>query len=143
TDATGAVATDSTGQSMGNDLDGIRITAGGMATFGNMIGGTVAGSRNVIANNGGDGVAMYIDLAVGAMNRVMGNYVGTNATGTSAMGNHGAGVVSWGNAGVDIEHNVISGNARQGLVLIAGSMLKGNWIGVGADHVSAMGNGRE
>ena len=50
----------------------------------NIIGGTTAADRNVISG-GANGV--YIDGAAATNNQVMGNYIGTDATGNVAMGN--------------------------------------------------------
>lgn len=102
----------------------------------NVIGGTTAAARNVVAANGGSGalnaargIVMFLSGATG--NIVQGNYVGTNATGTAALGNVGGGVVLNGGAhdnlvgtdgdGVndDAEGNLISGqSAHEGAGII-------------------------
>ena len=51
----------------------------------NTIGGTAAGARNVISGNGSDGVVFIDGSATG--NLVAGNYIGTDVTGTMALGN--------------------------------------------------------
>ncbi len=65
TDITGTVA-------LGNVNSGVRI----VAAPGNMIGGTVAGAGNVIAMNGGPGVAVQNSLATG--NSILGNSIYSN-----------------------------------------------------------------
>ena len=73
---------------------GIQIENG---ATGNDVGGTVAGARNVISGNGGPGVSILSDG-----NRVEGNYIGTDATGTQSISN---------NVGVSIagSHNTVGG----------------------------------
>ncbi len=56
----------------------------------NTIGGTTAGSGNVISGNVGDGIDIDGSGATG--NLVAGNWIGTNAAGTVAVGNTGDGV---------------------------------------------------
>src|SRR5262249_40629751 len=65
--------------------DGIRVEGGKF----NVIGGHTAAERNVVSGNFDDG----IDLRDGAFgNLVLGNYVGTDVTGTRALGNGADGV---------------------------------------------------
>ncbi len=112
----------------------------------NLIGGPTSSARNVISNN-----QMGIDICCAlhqSGNKVVGNYVGTNASGTAALGN--------GNAGIRIdtapntvvggptpaERNVISGN-NVGITMsddTAGTRIEGNYIGTKADGTSALGN---
>ena len=53
---------------------------------GNTIGGPIAAARNVIAANFLSGI--YIYGADGGSNLIAGNYIGTDVTGTVALGNH-------------------------------------------------------
>src|SRR5262249_32321746 len=53
---------------------------------GNTIGGPTAGARNVIAASATSGI--YIFGTDAANNLIAGNYIGTAATGTVALGNH-------------------------------------------------------
>ena len=70
------------------------------------MGGTVPGSANVISDNGFSGVYL-----TGAKNNVVyGNYIGTDAAGTGALGN--------GLDGVDIEFGA-SGNTIGGTTAAA------------------------
>ncbi len=74
------IGTDVTGvRALGNHWVGVTVWSGS----GNTIGGTTAASRNVISGNSRDGVAL--DYTKG--NVVEGNYIGTDVTGTSAVGN--------------------------------------------------------
>jgi CSLREA domain-containing protein len=77
TDVTGTVA-------VGNLLRGVLIENG---ASNNIVGGSGAGARNLISGNGG-GVAIENAYS----NRVLGNYIGTDVTGTSDLGNGRSGV---------------------------------------------------
>ena len=78
------IGTDVTGTlDLGNTLNGVLATGG--ATD-NVIGGTVAGARNVISGNDGDGIE--INGAGTNGNSVLGNFVGTDVTGTLGLGNY-------------------------------------------------------
>jgi titin len=64
---------------VGNLRDGITLNG----TPGNLIGGTNSGARNLISGNGQAGV--YINGGSDG-NRIEGNYIGTDAAGSSAWG---------------------------------------------------------
>lgn len=118
-----------------------------MVTKNNTIGGTTPGAGNVISGNGKYGI--YFGGA--GPNQVLGNYIGTNASGTVAMANGLDGI-----AVVDAEGNtiggtasgagnVISGNTRIGII-VSGTKSKktkvqGNLIGTDPTGTSAVGNG--
>ena len=114
TDATGTVARP-------NRSDGVLIDHGG-----NRIGGTLPSSRNVISGNGRIGV--WIDGRgrpgdIPSSNRLEGNYIGTDVTGTLDLGNvlDGVNIISGANntvGGTDpAAANIISGNGRHGVVI--------------------------
>jgi hypothetical protein len=99
------------------------------------IGGTTAGAGNVISGNTGAGVMLS---GSGTNNNLVeGNYIGTDPTGTSALGN-GEGVLILGGAidntiGGTIAGagNVISSNSGDGVEIDGGGvLLTGNNIGV-------------
>src|ERR1051325_9299565 len=80
-----------TGNFLGVDTDGttvvsdgtpILVNGGALLATGTMIGGTLPSARNVIASNGGFGGI----LNDGNATLVQGNYFGTNAAGTGAIG---------------------------------------------------------
>jgi hypothetical protein len=72
-------------EALGNGDDGVHILGEG-----NTVGGTVAGTRNVISGNGGDGVEFQ---GVNTKdNRIEGNFIGTQASSTQDLGNGGNGV---------------------------------------------------
>ncbi len=137
------IGTDQTGTlALGNLLNGVSIFA---QTSGNIIGGTVAGARNVISGNGQRGVL----LSQATANTVQGNYIGTTVTGLAALGNLN---------GIDILNasgntiggtlagagNLISGNSEHGVQIGAtstGNKIKGNSIGLRSTGTLSLGNG--
>lgn len=108
----------------------------------NQVGGTVAGARNIIAGGqeqaSGHGVHITGWPALNALhNRVLGNYIGTDISGTIRLPNLGNGVevqyadltvVGGTAAGA---RNLISGNAQDGVNLSLSSyaLVQGNYIG--------------
>ena len=100
------------------------------------IGGTAPGAGNVISGNGGVGVS-----ATGANNRVLGNYIGTDAAGAVAVGNTFGGVTAAVVGGtVPGARNVISGNGGSGNVIVIGGLVQGNYIGTDATGSYALAN---
>jgi hypothetical protein len=79
------------GNLIGTDVTGtkkIPNTTGISANGQNiLVGGVTAGARNVISGNSSDGVSIR-----GAGSKVQGNFIGTDITGTLALGNSGNGV---------------------------------------------------
>jgi len=128
-----------------NGLNG--ITFGGASS--NIVGGTVAAARNVISGNANNGVGILTLPDV--QNVIVGNYIGTDVTGTKAVPNTLAGVlvqacsnfVGGVTAG---SGNVISGNAQEGIYLVGtngnvtGNVVQGNWIGLDATGANILGN---
>lgn len=123
-------------------------------------------ARNIISGNYQFGLQLFSVSGTG--NKVSGNYIGVNATGNVALGNgqvnNNNAVTTTISAGVDItnasnilvgtdadgdddvlEGNVISGNISARGVYIrnnsATNVVAGNYIGVGADGTTAIGNG--
>ena len=108
---------------LGNVADGVVITNGGS---GNLIGGYTAAARDIISANGIDGV--QIDYTGTSANVVAGDYIGTDVTGTHALGNTRAGVYIWSGASSNTvggtipgARDVISANGFDGVILDAGS----------------------
>ncbi len=141
------IGTDPTGTlDFGNGSNGIFITG---ASSSNIIGGNIEGHRNIISGNGYFGV--NITKSNSDSNLVIGNYVGTDITGSVAIPNEGGGIVL--NSGSTFstiggqsegERNLISGNMKSG-VLIRGVGTKhnhviGNLIGVSADGSTPLQN---
>src|SRR6185503_12156182 len=143
------IGTDKNGTAaLGNSGSGVCIS---ISTSNNTVGGTTAAERNVISGNNTDGV----DFLTGAAgNQVMGNFIGTNVSGTFALGNGLDGVfinnapsnkIGGTSPGAG---NVISGNTVfNGVdVLGAGStgtLVQGNFIGTDVSGSIALGNGNQ
>jgi uncharacterized repeat protein (TIGR01451 family) len=138
------IGTDATGtKSLGNGGDGISMSG----PVNVQIGGTTAGSGNIIASNGGNGINTFPD-ASGLT--IQGNYIGTDITGTKSMGNVKSGVFIWSPSNVLIggttpgSGNVISNNGGDGISTFSadqGLTIQGNLIGTDATGIAAMGNG--
>ena len=96
---------------LGNTSDGVSL---GFGVSNNTVGGTDAGARNIISGNGRFGVILG-SSATG--NRVIGNYIGTDAAGTIDLGNTDDGVrIEGGASGNSIDAgNIISGNGGDGV----------------------------
>jgi hypothetical protein len=110
----------------------------------NTIGGTVAGARNIISGNTGNGLRIASSGVV-----VEGNYIGTNPSGSGALGNGNVGIVvasSNNTIGGTVAgaENVISGNNVDGVYIgagVSGVQVQGNEIGTDYSGTSALGNG--
>jgi len=133
----------------GNDNNGVNISLAQNTT----IGGAAVGAGNVISANGYSGVHIG-NASTGTV--VQGNYVGVAADGSTALPNAWTGITAGGitlyTSGNTIggmaagEGNVISGNAQSGVYVTGtnafGNLIMGNTIGLAADGMTAVGNGR-
>jgi Concanavalin A-like lectin/glucanases superfamily/FG-GAP-like repeat len=119
TDATGTIA-------LGNVANGIEIDAGAD----NTIGGSAAGAGNIISGNRGYGLWLTQSGTTG--NVVQGNFIGTDATGTAALGNARSGVQI--DKGADA--NTIGGTSA-----VAGNLIADNFgPGVVVPDLGSTGN---
>lgn len=157
TDAAGNPLTDAYGNPLrgnaGNGVDlvgGSDNTVGGETTFEPSY---LTGKGNLISGNEQNGVV--IAQATATMNKVQGNFIGTDITGTKGLGNYLDGVFVNGAPtntiggpasfdGIEIHRqgNLISGNTQHG-VLISGSTatgdtVQGNFIGTDATGAKAL-----
>ena len=114
---------------------------------GNRIGGWDVAARNLISGNGNVGILFTGSFAT--PNVVVGNWIGTDATGNAALANSEHGIeASTGSAntigGTDPgAGNVIAGNGIDGISISAsGWVIQANLIGVGADSATKLPNGR-
>lgn len=123
---------------------GIWNVVGGIADN-NIVGGGDPIDANVISGNGDNGV--YVET--GNFTSVQGNLIGTDALGENAIANGWSGVALWGAIHTLIggdgqgEGNVISGNAGNGIYMLAFSnstTIGGNRIGTSLDGESAIAN---
>ena len=110
----------------------------------NTIGGTTPGARNLISGNIGVGISLGF-----TGNIVQGNFIGTDVTGTVALGNSGVGVSADGSnltvgGTTAAARNIISANNR-GIALANGSdnIIQGNFIGTDVTGTIALGNQNE
>ena len=121
------------------------------------IGGPNPGDRNVISANGvstysGANVKLEGDFAPVSGSALKGNYIGTNAAGTGALGG-GAGILLYPGSEVAIggpaagEGNVISGNSDYGISMffdcatfVEDNVIQGNRIGLDASGTNPLGN---
>lgn len=116
------------GNYIGLDASGTTAMGGGNGILifsnGNTVGGSTPDKRNVVAGVSGDGVG----VALGANNTVLGNYIGTNAAGSAAVG---AGI-----AGIDVYSgatNTTVGGLTTGAGNVIGSFFHGVYVSVATD----------
>jgi uncharacterized repeat protein (TIGR01451 family) len=140
TDVSGSVV-------LGNAGDGVFVSSG---ATNNVIGGTAAGAGNLISGNADDGI--QITNAGTANNRVEGNLIGTDISGTLAVPNaDGDGVIIGGGATDNIvggtvasARNVISGNGLNGILIFntgtERNLIQGNYIGTDINGTAAVAN---
>ena len=155
---TSATSTDYLGTfSLGNHGGGVLITnkasdntigGGGNVVSGDRGVGVTSGGGNVISGNLGYGIE--VTGSGTEDNQVIGNFIGTNAAGTAAIGNKKGGVLitddastnTVGGVGLAAE-NVISGNTGNGVSITSGAtdiFVEGNDIGLNLDQTAALGN---
>jgi hypothetical protein len=140
TGATGAGALGNTGDGILIWVEASRNAIGG--TVGTTPGGPCTGDCNLISGNR-TGIA--IESPASAGNRVLGNVIGTNVSGTSAVPNQRGGIDSSGAATViggltPQARNLVSGNIGTGIVLSTSGEIRGNYVGVNAAGTGALGN---
>lgn len=143
TNATGAAA-------LGNGwVAGVSV----YASSDNQIGGTAPQARNVISGNSTGILIQPSSSSDSTLNRVVGNYIGTDPSGMTAVPN-GTGVDIF-NASNNViggtteaERNIISGNNGVGVYIhkypaeqaATGNLVQGNYIGTDVTGTAALGN---
>ncbi len=129
---------------LGNDR-GVEIDSGATA---NLVGGTVAGAKNIISSNTTEGVRFTGSGTTG--NVAEGNFIGTAVSGQTPLGNDtgveiDSGAMANTIGGSGAAGNVVSGNLTAGVVIsgagTSGNMVEGNTIGAGVSGQSALPNG--
>ena len=149
------IGTDVTGTcALGNLANGIAIQTGAQSNRIGTNGDGIADAaeRNIISGNNTEGVR--IAHAGTDSNVVAGNYVGTDVTGTCALGNQSYGIAIYAGAesnrigtnedglADEAERNVISANGVDGLHISHSNqnVVTGNYIGTDATGLAALGN---
>lgn len=130
----------------GNGKYGVELWDGAQE---NIIGGANTGERNVISHNGKAGINIH-DTETNE-NIIIGNLIGTDPSGTTALGNGWQGIILQSEVQrnviggiIESERNVISGNGERG-IHITGSgttdnIIIGNFIGIDISGSSKLGN---
>ena len=139
---------------LGNALNGVFIND----VSGNTIGGTAPGAGNVVAGNAlngieiaaGTGTTERLDGSTVQGNLLLGNKIGTDASGNSGIGNAQNGVFLDASPANTIggtvagAGNLIAANGLSGVALIgsssSGNLLLGNKIGTNTTGLLALGN---
>jgi uncharacterized repeat protein (TIGR01451 family) len=123
------VGVDVTGKlPLGNGNHGIRIAGPLDCT----IGGTTAAAANVIGANAGDGINLNIGPSNGSV--ILGNDIGTDASGTLNLGNQGNGIL------IGSDQVTIGGIAKKTGNVIAYNHRAGVGFGGGLDQDSILSN---
>lgn len=134
------IGSDASGtHALGNERGGIFVLDGS-----NIIGGANPGDRNLISGNNGEGIEIQ-----GNRTQVLGNYIGTNATGTASLGNQSNGIdLSRANNTIiggtaPGSGNIVSGNSNRGISIYdsPGTTIQGNFIGTNSAITTYLGNG--
>lgn len=136
------IGTDATGSQDAANNSGIQIYSAN-----NTIGGTETGAKNLLSGNRVFGVLLSGEQANN--NRIIGNFIGTDASGSNALANQAAGImIQLMPSGNEIggrepgEGNLISGNGQDGIRLSGVShAILGNLIGTDATGSAIIGNG--
>jgi hypothetical protein len=123
------IGTDAAGlTTISNNWDGVNIAG---LSEGNVIGGAEAGAGNLISGNGSAGVEI---LFGSDDNQVLGNRIGTNATGATLLPNAAEGIY------VNSADNTIGGTTAGAGNLISGNGSGGIYFGGGAETNTVQGN---
>ena len=132
-------------EAAGNGGYGIRIE---QKSKNNVIGGENNIDKNYVSGNVEDGISInYSDN-----NRVEGNFIGTDVTGTKPVGNKsGISIISHSHQNIiggdsEAKSNVIAGNIEQGIMLSGtgaqNNIVSGNFIGTNKSVSVGLGNGK-
>jgi len=135
------VGTDRTG------TEGVGNQVGVFASEFTTIGGTLPGAGNVISNSTLAANVSMNSSAYGSNNLIQGNFIGTDVTGTKALGGFGVTIIynyTYATVGgtTPAARNVISGNWGPGIWLDTAwdNLVQGNYIGVDPSGSLAVAN---
>jgi hypothetical protein len=134
------IGTNPAGTAAAHNSDGVQIIG---VDADSTIGGTTPAARNLISGNNGYGIYLLSKNTL-----VQGNYIGTNAAGTSAIANaiHGIIVGDGKSIGATIggaapgAGNLISGNTIAGIEIFSTAVVQGNLIGTNVTGSAALSN---
>jgi hypothetical protein len=115
----------------GNRFNGVFI----LQAANNVVGGTSPSARNLISGN--DGAGVFVSNSGASGNRIKGNFIGTDASGSQPLGNSSDGV-----AISEAANNVVGGTSPSARNLISRNGLTGVSVGgsVGATGNRILGN---
>jgi hypothetical protein len=149
------------GNFIGTDVTGTQVVGNagwGVVLFGtnDVVGGTTPAARNIISGNGNSPSVFFQDQGgiqdAGTGDNIQGNYIGTDATGTKALGNGPGfnGSYGWGVSAGGVNGtiggtapgagNLISGNESGILEWGTNNVVEGNLIGTDVTGMSAVPN---
>ena len=125
------IGTDLAGNAPVANVEGIRIGGGSN----NIIGGATAAARNTISGNGAEGI--HVLNAGTSGNQILGNFIGTNSSGTAALANRIGVLIDAGSTNTTLggvvagDLNLISGNGFDGVAIVGSTnnTILGNHIG--------------
>jgi Domain of unknown function (DUF4347)/Bacterial Ig domain/Cadherin domain/Right handed beta helix region len=139
------IGTNALGTSAIGNYNGINIYDG---AHDNLIGGSLGSTGNLISGNYLDGIVVFGSGTTN--NTIIGNLIGVNAAGTSALANGSDGIWIGHASNTQIggdspsERNIISGNQHAGIRVTGGgaqfTQIQGNYIGTNLNATSAIGN---
>lgn len=141
------IGTDLTGtRAISNTVDGVVMVSG---AGNNLVGGDTLGAGNLISGNGRIGINLNEDCTG---NRVLGNTIGADVSGTANLGNAEIGVLIGYGAHDNVvgsetaaARNLVSGNGLFGVLIkdagTTGNLVMGNFIGTDVSGIVALGNG--
>ena len=130
------------------DANGEGISISGSS--GNTIGGIASGTGNLISGNTANGIDVNIVDGPSKDNEIVGNLIGTGASGLTSTRNGGAGILIAGAFATQIGvqatsfSNVVSGNTGAGIEVTSAAVattIQNNAIGVGVDGQTVVSNG--
>ncbi len=139
------IGTDVSGSATLPNLYGITIGSGAANT---VVGGALGGAGNLISGNAN--IGLWVDGETTSGTQVLGNQIGTDISGTSALPNYEGIIISTGSTGNQIggtapgAGNLVSGNYLDGILLQSlgspGNTITGNKIGTNAAGTAAIPN---
>jgi parallel beta-helix repeat protein len=122
----------------GIDIGGKNNTIGGDRGVGN----GPLGQGNLLSGNGERGIVLWGEGT--SLNTIVGNYIGTDSSGISALGNGMNGVHMNGGSHNQVVGNLISGNHSHGIDIcgqgVEHNTFSGNYIGTDVSGAIALGN---